>query len=214
MSKLTSARGSILIWTLLMGISLATVFFYFSQRLNSNMAAQRETIEYQNARLYFESYVAYILSLDHATLETMRGDIDFDNGEITGTLTNAAETLTGVLDSGDSVQFSAAFGGLGDRVKVQWDACPGIDLVELITIDGSEPVFVTGGCDALGYENTADTTLTSFTLSAPGAPTSYQLTAITYPSAVLYGPEWTLQLEQSIGFRRKLVTNISFTPDS
>ncbi|MBN2306839.1 hypothetical protein JXD20_02540 [Candidatus Peregrinibacteria bacterium] len=211
MRKITESRGSILIWTLLLGISLATVFFFFAQRLNSNVAAQRETIQYQNARLLFESYITYVQSLDSATLAGMRGDINFE-GMITGTLTNEAKMITGVLDAGAEAIFTANFPNpAADKIKIEWDLCPPDD-IEVLELDGSSPGIGSGGCTVFNYERSGETMAASFTLSAPAGPTHYRLTAIN--DATLYDSKWQLDIEYPIGFRKKLTTSINFVPES
>ncbi|MBU0705632.1 hypothetical protein KJ657_04050 [Patescibacteria group bacterium] len=214
MKKSVSARGSILIWTLLLGLSLATVFFFFSQRLNAGAASQRETIEYQNARLFLESYVAYLQSLGTADLITLRdadgGEIDFEG--ITGTLTNEAEKITGVVDAGGNVSFSAQIPNPdNDNIKVEWDLCPQ-DATELLSINPvPAALIVSGGCGELApYENASQTTHTSFSLTATAGPTNYRLTAI--EGAILYDNKWQLDLELSLGFRKKLTTSLTFSP--
>lgn len=202
----SKSRGSILIWTLLLGISLATVFFFFSQRLNSNVAAQRETIQYQNARLYFESYIAYIQSLDAVTLATLPdadGNIDFDG--ISGTLTNKTDEIVGLLDAGDDISYTADLGA--GTLQVEWGHNPAED-TDLLEIDGllavSVPTPCGDYCFAVGIGSG------SFTLSAPAGPIPYRLSAT--GDAVLYDTEWQLDLEYSVSFRKKLTTSLTFTP--
>ena len=199
-----------MIWTLLLGISLATVFFFFSQRLSSNVEAQRETIEYQNARLFFESYVAYVQSLGSGTLAGMRGPIDFQG--ITGTLTNEQEIITGILDADTEITYTADIPNPAtDNIKIEWDICPPDD-IEALEIDGAPPIPGVNGCSGLFYEKAVGQTSSPFTLSAPAGPTYYSLTAIN--DAILYDNKWQLNLEYPVGFRKKLITSISFTPES
>jgi len=210
MRRLTESQGSILIWTLLLGISLATVFFFFSQRLNANVASQRETIQYQNARLYFESYIAYIQSLNSAQLTAMRivddGNISF-GGDISGTLTNEVESISGLLDAGASVTYKANPGT--GNVRVEWDACPS-DATEIIEIN-DVPTTPTADLCGTTYDKAITTTDESIKLKALAGPTSYELTQT--GDAVLYDKKWQLDLELGINFRKKLTTSLIFIPN-
>lgn len=208
MRKVNASRGSILIWTLLMGIALATVFFFFAQRLGANVSSQRETMEYQNAKLFLESYVAYLQGLDEVELESLRGEVDFMG--ISGTLTNVTEEITGVLDSGKSIEYSADIPSPPtDYVKVEWDSCPA-DVTEVLEIDGSDPGATPGGCAGLDYDKAVSQTTSPFVLSAIAAPTSYRLTPI--EAAILYDKRWKLDLSYSLGFRKRLTSSITFIP--
>ena len=205
---MTETRGSIMIWTLLLGVSLATVFFFFSQRLNSNAEAQRETIQYQNARLFFESYVAYVQSLDETDLASLRGPIDFQG--ITGTLTNEAEEVTGLLDAGQSVTYELS-GDATMQAKIEWDACDDEDDVEILEVtpyDGSAETNCAPGFD---YDNYAlsQTGASSFELTATGAPVGYRIIPMN-PATTLYDKEWKLDLSYTVGFRKKLTKSVIF----
>lgn len=209
MRRLTKSRGSILIWTLLLGISLATVFFFFSMRLNFIVASQRETIRYQNARLYFESYIAYIQSLDVADLVSLRGNIDFDG--ITVTLTNETDEIVGILDAGQSTTFEIA-GDDTKKVKIEWDHCDDEDEVEIVEITPSVAFFETN-CPGypFDYDDVAESTAPSFTLKATSAPVKYRVMTMN-EATVLYDNKWHLDLELAINFRKKLTTSIAFIP--
>ena len=202
MRKMTESRGSIMIWTLLLGISLATVFFFFSQRLNSNVEAQRETIQYQNARLFFESYVAYIESLDTTTLISLRGDLSFDG--ITGTLTNEADEIVGRLDMGAEATYEVTDG----NARIDWNLCPDEEgIMEITPVVSAYDNTCTNG-----YKTYTQTSDASFTLRALGEPFTYKVSPV--PDAKIYGPKWQLDLEYNAGFRKKLTTSVSFTPES
>lgn len=209
MSKMIRSRGSIMIWTLLLGISLATVFFFFAQRLGANVASQRKTMEYQNAKVFLESYVAYIEGLDSLSLGAIRDGDPIDLNGITGTVTNEAETITGILDVGDNISYTADVpSSPTDKIQIEWDACPAD--AESLAISSIFAGPASGGCLGASYEEGADSDASSFDLTAFGAPTSYKLTAIN--DAVLYDNKWYLDLEMSLGFRKKFTVHRTFTP--
>lgn len=214
MSKLTASRGSILIWTLLLGLSLATVFFFFSQRLNAGAASQRETIEYQNARLFFESYIAYLQNLSAADLIALRDDdggkIDFEG--ITGTLTNEADEITGVVDAGGT---SGEY-HFDDEVNIDWNSCANNFKTDLVVGDGTDTIFphVNNSCPSGGYDDTKVVDVHDpFKLKSNGAPFAYKIYSTT-PDQPVFDNKWQIDLELSLGFRKKLTTSLTFTPSS
>ena len=213
MSKMNKSRGSIMIWTLLMGISLATVFFFFAQRLGANVASQRQTMEHESTKMFFDSYIDYVEGLDSSALEDIRNNVVGMPTGITGTVTNVVDEIMGTLDAGGSISYTAIIDNPPtDYIKIEWDICDP-DTTEILEINGlpASPI-PPGGCPGMDYENVLAQTTSPFTLSAPAGPTYYQLTAI--ESAVLYDNKWQLNLEINLGFRKKLTTNLTFIPES
>lgn len=208
----SKSRGSILIWTLLLGISLATVFFFFSQRLNASSASQRETIQYQNARLYFESYIAYIQSLSDAELSDLR---DADDGSIsfygiTGTLTNETDEIVGVLDMDAEVTYKVDEIN-GTKAKIEWNLCGEKGIMEITP----SPIaaLINNNCSSGGtYDGLSESNGSPFTLKNLSAPLTYRI--LPQGEAIIYDNEWQLDLELPLGFRKKLTTSVTFTPGS
>jgi len=209
MMKKRNIKGSILIWTLFLGLSLATVFFFFAQRLNMNSANQRDTIQYQNARALIESYADYLSSLDGVSLSSLNGNLSLMDGAITGTLSNEVPYIERVLDAGASVSLDASFPTpASDKVIVEWDACP-VSVTEILEID-VEPPIVDGGCGGSDYENSADVTDTAFTLTAPAGPVAYRVSPI--GGAVILDNKWQLHLEMPVNFRRTITIDRVIRP--
>jgi len=218
MIKRVENRGSILIWTLLLGISLASVFFFFSQRLGQNTAVQRETIKYQNSMTLIESYADYLENLSAKNLIKIRGDIDFEG--ITGTITNVEEEIVGKLDSGKTADFTADI-TVSDEVKIEWNLCVNDEENRLLNIFPlSSAARIHGNCGIptpLEYDAFTQITNSSFSLEAGDLPLSYRLSLIdTYPTgdSTLYSNEWQMDLEISINSRKKISISKSFIPKS
>ncbi len=206
-------RGSIMIWTLLLGITLTTVFFFFSQRLNFSAVQQRKTIEYQNAKMFLDSYADYLETLDSGELKTIRdtGAISFEG--ITGTVTNAVNAITGVLDEGDTVKYVISLPELTDKITVSWNLCANDEAGRVfLSDDFDNPITTECNVPGVTYEGTAELTKTPFELSAPMAPVSYKILPL--GKAVLYDNYWTADLEISIGLRKKVKVERIFTPGS
>jgi hypothetical protein len=193
-----------MIWTLLMGITLATVFFFFSQRLNLGVANQRKSMEYLNAELLMESYADYLQSLNELQLEALRGDLTFEG--MTGTLTNETEEITGMLDADAEVTYTATLKP-ASYVKVEWGDCPLKD-TDLLSINSLIAVPSPGPCST--YGGLTSTTDPSFTLRALSGPINYKLSYV--GDAKLYDNEWHLTLESIVSFRKKITLDRTFTP--
>ncbi len=54
------SRGSIMIWTVMLGLLLTSVFFFFSMRQRMMVAVQRDTAAQQSAKMLMESYADYL----------------------------------------------------------------------------------------------------------------------------------------------------------
>jgi hypothetical protein len=212
MTKFRFPRGSIMIWTLLMGISLAVVFFFFSVRLNASVASQRETMVYLNARLLMDSYADYVETLSLGDLEDMKaaGSIDF-NG-FTGTLTNDAEEITGTVDAfADSPVYKFT-----DNISIEWNLCSNNFKADLVLVNGTETLspHVDNPCTPDGYDDliTADVAeATPFSFKSNGIPFEYRIKSTT-PDQSVPGNEWQLNLEMPLGFRKKITVSRTFTP--
>jgi len=214
MRKFRFPQGSIMIWTLLMGISLTVVFFFFSQRLNAGVASQRATMEYQNARLLAESYADYLENLTLAELKTIKtagGTIDFEG--IKGTLTNDADAITGSVDAGmESIQYHFT-----DTVKIQWNLCSQNFESDLIVINGASPLFPhvvppppNCGPSTQGYDDeTTLAVINPFSLKSNGVPFYYSISSTT-PDKSVPSNEWQLKLEIPLGLRKKVTVNRTF----
>jgi hypothetical protein len=96
-------KGSILIWTVMLGAILTSVFFFLAMRLRGSLTTQNELIEYQSGKAYLESYADYL-----AANPPIDGPITFDNGAITGTLTSNLTSIEGILDSGETKTLTGA----------------------------------------------------------------------------------------------------------
>lgn len=196
-------RGSILIWTVLLGISLTTVFFFFSQRLNLNAAVQRKSLEQQNAQVFLESYADYLASLTFENLKASAGEIDY-NG-IKGSLTNAATQVKGALDANQTLTHQIG----GGPVRVEWGLCINNEagrVLEVEPIEESLPANCAGGYDQWAETKPSN----SVTLTAGAAPVSYKITPI--GTAVLYKKEWVMDLEMVINPKKTLSVERIFVP--
>lgn len=202
--NLQSNKGSILIWSVMLGVVLTSVFFFFGGRLQSSAATQREVIEHQNAKQYLESYVGYLKDLSPDDLDGLTS-IVFDG--ITGELTQTASAITGFLDSGQS---SPDF-VIADTVTIEWNRC---DLGQggslLLNIDPT-PLGHTSNC---GEGDLYDEAITvspsgSLILTALNAPFHYDIRSNT--RTPLTDTKWHLNLSYPLSFRKSIEMKEAFT---
>lgn len=206
MKRRTDTKGSILIWTLLLGALLLTATFFFMIRQSTSGKSQIETIEYQNNKEFFESYVDYIKSLDVTELNSIKGRISFE--DITGSITNEVEEITGVLDSGDDITYE--FNG---NLNIEWNKCGDSNNSDLV-LDGTEKSYTGGNCGTADYDDiTVENIIAaSFNLLAPNAPFYYRITAVDPVATTLLDKKWHLNLTMNLGYGKKLEVDESFYP--
>jgi hypothetical protein len=203
MTKIKNSKGTILIWTVLLGVMMTSVFFFLAMRLSGMGAIQRDSMEYQNLKAYMESCVGYFMSLPAIDL---MADTDLIGCEdITGMITNQVEEITGVLDADGSVTYN--FGGL---INVEWNLCSD-NYGEDILIDGVEYEHgPTSLCP--GYYDKAEAILVAnpFTIKTKGAPIYYKITPVA--STQLVDNRWQIHAEMDLGYRDKIVIDETFIP--
>lgn len=154
-------RGSILIWTVSIGLALSTAFFFLATRLGLARDTQQESVLYFSQRAYLETYVDYL-----AGQSPYAQDIDFDG--ISGRV-EKGDTIEGVLDINGSSPDYDLTGDLG-TVTVSWNTC---DESGDLLINGILHTHSSGPCTAGAYDD-------SFNLLLP-LPASLQLTAASSP---------------------------------
>lgn len=216
--KTANPKGSILIMTFVMGLSLTAVFFAFSQNLTLNARTQKKSMNKQSSELLLESYVDYIQGLGLADLNTLKGlDGVISFGGITGTLTNEVDEIVGKVDAlGESGEYHFA-----DTVKIEWNLCADNNKTDLTVSDtnanppyshvGSPPPECSSG--TVGYDDLEPTLTVAnpFKIKSTAAPFEYRITSTTANKAVLDN-KWYLDLEIELGFRKKITVNRIFTP--
>ena len=188
-----------MIWTLLLGISLTTVFFFFSQRLNANVAAQRETIEHVKAEGFINSYADYVEQLDQATVELKEGGVGFYG--IEGTLTNDFQSIGGYLDAGEeSLEYEFT-----DEVNIEWNLCSDNKKADLTVEDGADTTYAHPGgpsCSSSspGYDDGVVVMVNNpFKIKATGGPFYYRITS-TSLGALLQDNVWHLDIQLPAAF--------------
>lgn len=205
-------KGSILIWTLLLGLSLATTFFFFSQRLNINTAQQRQLMSHQAQTTFLKSYADHLESLSLTELENLKGDINFEG--VTGTLTNDTLAIEGILDAGETsseYSFGADVGG----VNIYWNQCSNNLQTDLIIVEGGmETIYphVEDPCPSGGFDDMITMQINGpFQLKSTQAPFAYWIESDA-EAQTLTDNVWHLNLELVLNSRKKIYVSRIFVP--
>lgn len=194
MKKFTQKpSGSILVWTVALGMIMTSVFLFMAIRLSKTNGLKRETLDFLQQKAYAQSYVGYLKQLETQELEGVRDSesgIDYDG--ITGVLTNEVEEIKGYLDHGQSITLPID----GGRI-IEWNECvQGIlkEQGELVSSPDFSSHFVDGcsddppdSYDQTGIVHGNDT----FTLTSIGEPTHYRITS----NGSFFSDQWNLNVE-------------------
>jgi len=220
-SQITNCKsGSILIWTVLLGVALSSAFFFFAVRLGNSGIMQRAAVEKQGAKAFLESYADYITSLkssDPSALEAMAGDFHFDEIApsqylINGTLTKELDVITGTLDSGEPITFN--FSG---TINVDWNLCTSNQKgnIEINGIVYEHDDTAGNECSptSAGYDDPTSTVGINvpnpFTIKAVDAPFHFRITS-SGAGTQLVDTKWHLNAEIELGYGRKVEVEKTF----
>ena len=190
MKKRNDIRGTILIWTVLLGVAMTSVFFFLAIRLGGLGGIQRESMEYQNQKAYLQSYVAYLME------NPGEMDEEFIDEIIKVTLTKSVPAITGILDSGTSVDYS-----ISTTVNIEWNLCSEIENGNIEVDPGG--TIATGQCGTKNYDSFMQSSPSeTLTLKSPDAPFHYRITK--QGGGDLMDNLWHLDAEIRLGFRKKI----------
>lgn len=203
-------KGSILIWTVLLGMVLTTVFFYFSTRLQGTSSVSRNAMEYQAGEAYLDSYLNYLQTLDFAELTTISSPIIFDN--MTITLDNEVAEITGVIDFEEIREFEL---DESHAIEIEWNICPLDTENGFITTSPtpiSTPII---DCSTSDYNNkhVIAPLIGPLTVTNKNSPTSFRIRSQNHASGEkIDSNTWSITGKMNLGYGRKIQKNITYTP--
>ncbi|QQR83779.1 hypothetical protein IPJ72_01040 [Candidatus Peregrinibacteria bacterium] len=109
-------KGSLLIWSVVLGFTLSSLFLVVAIRQRTTVSLQRGTIVEMNVEDYMDSYLNYLAS-KYKSGELSGGmQIKFDR--FTGTVDNKVSPVEEVIDFGESATYP--FSG---TLSIQWNQC-------------------------------------------------------------------------------------------
>lgn len=189
-------RGSILIWSVLLGFVLTSVFFFFGMRQRATITEQRETATILNARAYLTSYADY--------LEKNSDELDmtFDDN-IQVSLTRTVNEIEGVADLDSEVEYEFE----GD-IFVEWNKCSDnlkadLKVNDILYSHTDEEYSITDE----GYDDVIGpiTVSSPFTIKTLNAPFHYRITG-----TGLVDNKWHLELITELEYGKKIEVKRTF----
>ncbi|MFH1012333.1 MAG: hypothetical protein V1760_01155 [Candidatus Peregrinibacteria bacterium] len=202
-------RGSILIWTIALGVMLTSVFFFFGSRLRGNALSQQSLMRWQSQKAYAESYAGYLKSLNPMTLNSL-ASADFD--DIKGTVSKETGAIEGFLDNGQSSPVYS----IAEPVTIEWNRCDLAQEGDLLINNTEGPQYHVVAADCAGYDD-----IVTFNPATPIHMNKVALTALSGPmhyriSTVsgnrLNDTKYHLNLSIPLQFRKTFEVNETFTP--
>lgn len=161
---------------------------------------------HQNQKAYLKSYANYLESLNKGDLET--AIIEGLPDGISGAVTNQVNEITGVLDSGEDIEYT--FDG---DTNIEWNLCSNnqkggmkIDDTEY-PHDGTECITTETGYDD---ESLSIAVMNPFTITATSAPFHYKITAT--DGSNITDNKWRMDLSVETEYRKKIEIKRTFIP--
>ncbi len=197
-------RGSILIWSVMLGLMLTSIFFFFGTRLARNAGLQREVMEKQADESYAQSFADYLDGLTLAELTALGPTISFDGME--GTLSQEAQFIEGFLESGAS---TPAPYNISTSITLEWNRCDWGEQGDLL-IDNDTLEQHTGNCQPNQlYDDAVTLTPTgSLSLQAITAPLHFRIRSNT--ATLLTDTQWHLTLSMPLSFGKEFKIEKTF----
>lgn len=215
-----------LIWVVMLGVMLTSVFFFFGMRLQNQSLTQREILEKQSKEAYLESYAGYLKSRTAEELEglategfTLDDDYDETDGinndevyDITGRVSQSASALEGFLDSGESRGYAVT---AGSAFTIEWNNCAYGQEGDLLInqVMNHHIPRATATCSSTFSDATTWTAaagVDTLALMAISGPLHYRITS--QSGDPLEDVEFHLNLSIPFQFGRKIETEEVFTP--
>ena len=183
----SNTKGSILIWSVLLGFVLVSVFFFFSMRQRATITEQRDTAAILNARAYLESYADY--------LEEHSDELDTTFDDMQVSLTQQVSKIEGIVDTGSPVTYQFS----GD-IFVEWNKCSdnlkGDLVVNGVLYEHDEGTESECAPDEEGYDDViGPITVTDPEIETLNAPFYYRITG-----AGLVDNKWHLDLSTELEY--------------
>lgn len=200
-----------MIWSLMLGIMLTSVFFFFGTRLRESSLAQQSLIAYQTQRMYVESYADFLRLLPPADLALLTR-ADLPDADITGTLSQSAAALEGFLDTGETSPVYLLPDGIGD-ISIEWNRCDYGQTGDLLIAGSTTPKFHGAAGCAAGFDEITTITPTptgaTLSFSALSAPFHYRISAMN--NLPLGDSEWHLSLSAPLPFGKRYLLEETFS---
>ena len=201
-----NTKGSILIWSLMLGMVLTSVFFFFAMRQRATIQMQRSTADILNAKGYLKSYADYIEGLDVATLtkKSTSGGFNFDN------IIAKVNKMDGIVDVATTKSKTHEVSGL---VFIEWNKCPIGQKGDLYLSDKIVHKSSKNRCndkkeynDFISFKSDK-----SFTIKTVNTPFEYRITAENKKTD-LKNNKWQMDLKINLDYGKEVSIKRVFVP--
>jgi hypothetical protein len=191
-----------MIWTVMLGFVLTSVFFFFGMRQRLMLGAQRDTIEQMNAKSYMESLSEYFEKNANTVGEK---ELALDGIQIR--LTQVVTEIIGSVDVG----VTESYLNVPNGIFVEWNPCSDRSFVGDIMVNGVRyPQDKLATCgnrefkDIQGPLNVGS----PMTINAADSPVKYRIRA--KDQAALIDNRWHLSLTKTLDYGKVLSISKTF----
>jgi hypothetical protein len=203
------SKGSILIWTVMLGLLLTSVFFFFSMRQRMMVAVQRDTAAQQSTKMLLESYADYLQN-NPQDISTFNGGKYYGISTIDGIytkLTQKVDSIENSVDSGVGQKQDYNFTG---SIYVEWNRCSDNLKGDLLVNDVlySQTALPCGVNekydDVVGPLSVAG----DFTIKAQGAPFFFRIKGAAGTQPI--DNQWHMELSKDLDYGKKVTIQRTF----
>jgi hypothetical protein len=195
-----------MIWTVMLGLLLTSVFFFFSMRERMMLSVQRDTAAIQNAKLLLGSYADYLEKYPTENPSGVDG--------VTVKLTKKMDSIESVADFGPGKQQTYDFNG---SIYVEWNKCVTVSqdrkpdsTGDLLLNDVLNKHLASSTCEA--NEDYADvvgpiSVTDTFTIKTLNTPFYFRIKPV---SGQLTDNRWHLDLTEDLDYGKKITISRTF----
>lgn len=184
----SSPSGSIMIWSVLLGFVLTSVFLFFGLRQRSAVTLQRETAEILNRKAYMESYKNYLID-GFKKGSLTNPNVSF-NEVFTGTVTNEVDEIVDTIDTNETNEYK-----IDGEILIEWNRS-GEPLRGDMIVNGITETSAGGGSG--DYQDAKVFSISSpLILQTANAPFEYRITSSTLS---LLDNRWHLELSSELDY--------------
>lgn len=203
-------RGSILIWTTMLGLLLTSVFFMFSMRQRLMLSAQRDTVAIQNTKMFLESYADYLeknpkeIWIDRIenghTIFYPKSTVD----GIATRLTQNVDSIEDMVDAGEEKSY--AFDG---AIFVEWNKCDATQ-GQKGNLLVNDVIYPHAGSNCTGFYDMIGpiSVSTGFKIRTLNEPFDFKIRGAEGTQAL--DNLWHLELSKDLGYGKKITINKTF----
>jgi len=196
-------KGSIMIWTVMLGFVLTSVFFFFGMRQRMMVIAQRDTAEIQNAKMELESLAEYLQAHTPSSPSGLNATID----GIQVLLTQNADEIVSTVDIDETKTYT--FSG---SIFIEWDDCMNNMQATLIVNDVAYDHDLNDIClsNKPGYDDLIGpiSVTNSFTIKTLNAPSFFRIKP--QAGTTLVDNQWHMELTKELEYGKKIIVHRTF----